>query len=424
MSRPRQRMFGPFTYAALLASGLVALYSGVEIATPRVENWLEQRRILKELRSPDNRTRQGVVLGLEHKSLAFAGAYLVEALGDPSIDVRLAACRALAHHGYEPQSLIPVLSAAADDEKIETRIETARILSRIMALAASKIGSSADGLADKAVQARSDSDSILYRLLKDRVPEVRAAAAVSLGDGGLDPSVAAELIAAAGDSDRSVRLEIARALLRINGPGDRTAADILTSLVADKEPVGDRSLALNALLKASEETRSRAMLPLVELISRADPAVQPDVIACLGEAGPHAHVALPALENLLDDPEPGTRAAAAKAILRIEASWNPPEPGMSASAFKAIPGSEQSKNPRLMAVMLEMVADKTLTQEWRMDILGRIKELAPAALTKATPGLIRQLGDSNSDVRRAALDLLSIIIEDTRAEMPNQADAR
>jgi hypothetical protein len=74
--------------------------------------------------------------------------------------------------------------------------------------------------------------------------------------------------------------------------------------------------------------------------------------------------------------------------------------------------------------MLEMVAGKTLAQEWRMDILGRIKETAPTVLAKVTPGLIRQLGGSNSDVRRAALDLLSIIIEDTRAEMPNQADAR
>src|SRR5208337_3473414 len=115
MSRRRNRIFGPIMYAALLAWGLVAIYSGVEFATPRVENWLEQRRILKALRSPDIKTRQGVVLDLEHKSPAFARAYLVEALGDPSLDVRLAACHSLAHHGCEPQSLIPGLAAAADD---------------------------------------------------------------------------------------------------------------------------------------------------------------------------------------------------------------------------------------------------------------------------------------------------------------------
>ncbi|MGD0040561.1 MAG: hypothetical protein ABSE84_09155 [Isosphaeraceae bacterium] len=73
----------------------------------------------------------------------------------------------------------------------------------------------------------------------------------------------------------------------------------LTHVPAAEE--GDRSLAMNVLLQASEETRSRALLALVELLSRADPAVQPDVLACLGEAGPHARVALPALEKLLDD---------------------------------------------------------------------------------------------------------------------------
>ena len=68
--------------------------------------------------------------------------------------------------------------------------------------------------------------------------------------------------------------------------------------------------------------------------------------------------------------------------------------------------------------MIEMIADKTLSQEWRMDMLGRIKETAPAALAKATPGLIRQLGDSNANVRHAALELLTIIIDDTPAQMP------
>ena len=69
---------------------------GVEVARPKVETWLEQRAILKALRSPNIETRRGVVRDLEHKSPAIARDYLVEALGDPSIDVRLAACRRLA----------------------------------------------------------------------------------------------------------------------------------------------------------------------------------------------------------------------------------------------------------------------------------------------------------------------------------------
>jgi HEAT repeat protein len=87
---------------------------------------------------------------------------------------------------------------------------------------------------------------------------------------------------------------------------------------------------MNVLLQASEETRSRAMLALVELLSHADPAVQPDVLACLGEAGPHAHVALPALEKLLDDPEPGTRSSAVRAISRSKTK-RPPDSWRSCS---------------------------------------------------------------------------------------------
>jgi HEAT repeat protein len=226
-------MFGPLMFAALLAWGLVAIYSGVEFATPRVENWLEQRRILKALRSPDIKTRQQAVLSLEQQSPEFTRAYLLEPANDPSVDVGIAACRLLANQGADPKSLIPVLSAAADDDQIEVRVETARILGRILARAASEIRSSADSLKSPAVQLRSKCVSILYRLLKDRIGDVRAAAADLLGDGGLDPSVAAELIAAAGDSDRGVRLEIARTLLRINFDVRRAALDLLSIIIED-----------------------------------------------------------------------------------------------------------------------------------------------------------------------------------------------
>jgi HEAT repeat protein len=427
MSRPRKAMVWPLLYAALLAWGLVKLYSGVEFVTPRVKSWLEQRRIVAWMRSPDVQTRRQVVLSLEHQNLGFAKPFLLEAVNDPSFEVSIAACHLLVNQRADPRRLIPVLSAAAGDDDTELRVETAGILGRILALLAGEIRSSADTQASPAAQLRSESVTILYRLFKDRVPEVRAAAADSLGEGGLDSSVAAELIAAAGDPDRSVRLGVARALLRINGPGDRTAAGILTGLVTDREPIGDRSLALKALLQASEETQNQALLAMVELLFRADPLIQPDVLDCLAEAGPHALVALPALKKLLDDPEPGTRAAAARALLQIEANWNHPEAGiagMAASAIASNPGSEVSKNPRLIAVMLEIIADKTLAEKWRMDILGRIKETVPTALPKATEGLIRQLGDGNSNVRRAALDLLSSIIEDTPAQMPNHADVR
>ncbi len=85
---------------------------------------------------------------------------------------------------------------------------------------------------------------------------------------------------------------------------------------------------------------------------------------------------------------------------------------------------EDQNNPRLNAVMVQMIADKSLPQEWRSDMLIKIKETAPTTLAKATPGLIRQLGDSDTNIRRSAMELLSLIVEDIPAEMPNQASAR
>ena len=117
-----------------------------------------------------------------------------------------------------------------------------------------------------------------------------------------------------------MRLAIAEALLQLNGPDDATAAKLLCDLIADPGPVADRPQILRVLQRTSETTQDRAMGVLAELLARVDPAVLPDVIACLGEAGPRARAALPALEKLLDDREPGTRAAAVMAILAMDGS--------------------------------------------------------------------------------------------------------
>ncbi len=402
MSRQKNKTFGAFTYAALLAASLAVLYHGVELAVPKLEGWLEQRRILQKLRSPDIKTRQRIVESLEKQSFDFARPFLLEAINDPSLDISIAACRLLAYQDADPRPLMPVLAAAVNDEKIEIRSETARILGKILARTTGETRAAVDGSASPAVQVRSQCLAVLYRLLKDRTGDVRAEAADSLGDAGLDTTVASELATAAGDPDRRARLAIAGSLLRINGSGDRTAAGLLVSMVTDREPVSDRSLAFKLLMQTREETWNQAMVAMVELLTHADPLVQPDVLACLSDAGARAHAVLPALEKLLDDPEPATRATAVMAILRIE----------------------DQNTPRLIAVMIPMIADKSLSQECRMDMLARIKETTPAALSKATPGLIRQLGDGDANIRRGALDLLSQIIEDTRAEIPSQADAR
>ena len=163
-----------------------------------------------------------------------------------------------------------------------------------------------------------------------------------------------------------MRLEIARALLRVNGPDDRTAADILTGLVADPEPVSDRSLAMDVLLHAGERDPEPGMLALAERYPMPIPwssrtcspawakLVLEPVLRC-------------ALENCWMILNPPRGPAAIRAILQIEASDNPPESGMMGSAVKDVPGSGPLKNPRLTAVMLETIADRSwiMISAWR-----------------------------------------------------------
>ncbi|MGC8639952.1 MAG: HEAT repeat domain-containing protein, partial [Isosphaeraceae bacterium] len=170
----------------------------------------------------------------------------------------------------------------------------------------------------QAADMRAEATALLVRLLKDRKSEARAAAAEALGECGPGPAPA-ELVAAADDADRGVRLAVVRSLQRRNGPDDPTVARLLCELIADPGPIADRFQVMKMVQATTWETQDRAMRSLAGLVPHADPAVLPDVIACLGESGPPARSALPVLDKLLDAPEPSTRASAALALLAIDA---------------------------------------------------------------------------------------------------------
>lgn len=124
MSR-RKRIFGPLTFATLLAWALVGLYSGIEIFTPRVQSWLEERNYQQAMRSRDDKHRQSVLKMLEREHAPFVTRLLVQAVDDPSTEVRLEACRVLAGRNTDLEPLVAALSAAAADEKGEVRAEAA-----------------------------------------------------------------------------------------------------------------------------------------------------------------------------------------------------------------------------------------------------------------------------------------------------------
>jgi HEAT repeat protein len=438
MSESKKRKFGPLLYAALLAWGLVAIFACVETGAPMLQRWLEARRLAYRLQSADPDTRWAALTHLEPNDFTSVRSYVIQALQDPIAKVRVSASRILANHGTELPRVIPVLSAGAADQDVTLRCEAVACLGRVLAqLAHPRPGVDARSSGQES-GLTIESLEVLYRSLKDQSSDVRAEAARAVGVAGPAISSTGALVAAADDPERSVRQVIAEALLQLNGSNDGTAAKILCELIADPGPVADRPRVLSILQRTSDATQDQAMKALASLLSHAEPAVLPDVIACLGEAGPRARAALPALEKLLDDSEPTTRAAAVMAILAMDG----PEPGMAAMGMRAMglgpmmsggmaaagatseTSSTARQSPRVLAVLLEMITEKELPQEWRSDAFGRLKELAPAMVSKATSGLIVQLGDPSVEVRFAALELLQMILQDTRAEMPGPAAAK
>jgi HEAT repeat protein len=457
MSQPRRRLFGPLFYSTLVVAFLVVLYAailyGPDILGP-IERMFNERRevaaLTDGLRLADPAARERAARGLVAKGPEVAMPILREAARDPRSEVRALAFRSMAEGGGDPSQSFPLLIAAAGDSHELVRLEAARglgqvagVLSRLKGL---QLPSGVPGGTTSAH--RDNSVRVLRRLLKDPSSLVRAEAAGALAEFGPDPSASADLAAAAGEDDRAVRLAAARSLLKVNGPDDRTAARALIVMLADPGPVADRAEILQIVRGLGEAVQDQAVAALVGLLSPGDPAVIPDVLACLPMAGPRVKAALPALEAMLEHAEPTLRAGAGMAIVAIEcdegnqAPPNSPATGMSAAmmggggvggagmsmmsvgAGMTPPASGGKVNPRVVAVLVRTLGDAKIPREMRETAFGTANAIAPTALAKATPDLVRQLADPDPNVRRTALDLLNMIIDATPVELPAVSGAR
>ncbi len=217
----------------------------------------------------------------------------------------------------------------------------------------------------------------LIGLLKDRAGVVRSAAAEALGEFAPDPTAAAALLTATRNEDRAVRFAAASALLKFRGNGNRSAIRTLLTLLADQSPIPDRRAVLDVLNQVGGEAQHQAVTALVELLSHREPIVRSDVIDCLQSVGPPARSALPALEALLSDDDHLLRHSAGLAVM-------------------AILGKQ---DPRCVPILIGIIIDEELPRDWRMNALETLGETAPRALAKATPGLIRQLGEPHDAER-------------------------
>jgi HEAT repeat protein len=396
MSRPRRRMFGPLLYSTLILAVLMIAYTGI-VSTLQGDFWRSVRErqevndLVGRLRDQDPAVREWSMRHLVTKGPEVALPYLVETARDPNSGSRLLACQLLIHAYADPAIVVPVLVAAARDDRDVVRSEVARDFGPVHAQAGRLTP-----------ELKAQSLETLGRLLEDPASEVRAAAAESLGEFAPDPMPIPKLVAATSDKDRTVRSTAAGNLLKFHVDGDRVAIQTLLKLLADPEPVPDRGQVVDILKATRNEVQDQAVTALAKLLSDGDPMIHPDVIDCLQSIGPRARSAVPFLERLLDDDDPILRANVGMAIVAILGK----------------------KDPRSIEMLIGIMVDEELPRDWRNRAGESLSQVEPAAMKRATPELIRQLGDDRQDVRLIAHDMLGRIIPATPAEMPKQAEGK
>lgn len=395
MPRRRTQMFGPLLYSTL---GVVFVLS---VASTALYFWQrkQDQRLVDGLRASDPLAREvaGTILAQRLSEGSMPLGLLIEAARDTRSEVRSQACKSLVEGEADPSKLIPVLIVAAGDDHEEVRIEAARGLGAMARHAPQGIGEPPVNSRGPNPSASGECILTLRSLLKDRESSVRAMAADSLARFRPNAEMRADLIAAMRDGDRDVRFAAARALLKLPGTDQGMTLHMLITLLVDPEPIPDRSEILDILNRAGEGASNQAITALIGMLSRGDPLVLPDVIDCLRSVGPRARGALPALEALFKDENPDLRASSGIAILAIE----------------------DQQNPRAAIVLAKIVTDVALPRATRESAAETGRSANPAALAAACPDLISQLGSRDPVLRRTALDLLSIAIDEIRPQLPS-----
>jgi HEAT repeat protein len=203
-----------------------------------------------------------------------------EGLASDNPGIRVTAVQALG--AYDINLTESYLLGALNDSALEVRLDAARALGR--------------GRSQRAVP-------VLIEWLGDAEPKTRIAAAEALGDIG-GPQASAALARSLGDPDHGVRQRAVIAIGVLGRRGDAAAviallprlsddkADVRREAVAQLEAIGDR----------------RALIPLVAAFADNHPEVRKAAVRAVGRFGDASVV--PALLRLLRDPSEDVRSAA------------------------------------------------------------------------------------------------------------------
>lgn len=314
-------------------------------------------------------------------------------LVDASQDVvKVHAMQALGNIGEEADTVVPKLAAALTDRHPRVRMHAARSLGQFGARAKPAVAP-------------------LGSALTDKVERVRLASAQALGQIGPDAAAAVPALAKALDDEAgTVTLSAAEALGKIGAAAAPAVAERLSN---------PKMRALAAGVLGDLGPQARAAVPaLIKALQVPDSEGKQEIMLALGAIGSEARPAVPELLKTLKAEGDPTRAAAAFALAGIGATEAGPllkqtvtskDEVLALASARALlrlgpdnPEHVSLALPRLIAALSQKSAGI------RREAAEALADLGPRA-GSAVPALIKALHDEDADVRLAVLAALEEI---------------
>jgi HEAT repeat protein len=294
---------------------------------------------------------------------------LIRGLNDPELSIPQQSCRTLAAIGPAAREAVPALADAVRGHKdIFARAGAALALGRIGPGAAEAV------------------EALVGALGKDQYVEVRLHAAWALGEIGQKPEVVVPaLTRLLDDGEWSIRLYAAEALGKF-GPRAQPAVAALVREMAHRAQGWAWLAAAQALWRIDHRTDETVPV-LAAAFETGDDAGKVIAATTLGEMGPAAREAAPALRKALRDEDALVRIEAAAALARVEGRPEVVLPVLIARLRGDNDDRAQCRAAEALGEMGEQARDAVpALTEAREDRARNVREAAARALRKIVPG--------------------------------------